>query len=63
VLHFWWVKAGKNLLAQPILFTTIVAALLLMRILSQKNRQQLVQLFSRRDVGAGAGAGLVKESK
>ena len=32
VLHFWWVKAGKNLLAQPILFATIVSMLLLFRI-------------------------------
>jgi len=32
VLHFWWMKAGKNLLAQPILFATIVSMLLLFRI-------------------------------
>jgi sulfoxide reductase heme-binding subunit YedZ len=51
VLHFWWVKAGKNLLAQPILFTTIVALLLLTRVLSEKNRQRLVQLWSRRSAG------------
>lgn len=43
VLHFWWVKAGKNLLTQPILFACIVAVLLLMRLLSQKNRQWLRQ--------------------
>ncbi|RXZ36243.1 sulfoxide reductase heme-binding subunit YedZ [Oxalobacteraceae bacterium CAVE-383] len=38
VLHFWWMKAGKNLLAQPILFTVIVAALLLFRVLFRKPR-------------------------
>jgi methionine sulfoxide reductase heme-binding subunit len=43
VLHFWWVKAGKNLLAQPILFASIVGVLLLTRLLSQKNRQKLRQ--------------------
>ncbi|MFJ9452112.1 sulfite oxidase heme-binding subunit YedZ [Herbaspirillum sp. NPDC101397] len=31
ILHFWWMKAGKNLLAQPILFATIVTILLLLR--------------------------------
>ncbi|WP_034302887.1 sulfite oxidase heme-binding subunit YedZ [Herbaspirillum sp. RV1423] len=31
ILHFWWMKAGKNLLAQPILFATIVSVLLLLR--------------------------------
>jgi len=31
ILHFWWMKAGKNLLAQPILFATIVTGLLLLR--------------------------------
>jgi sulfoxide reductase heme-binding subunit YedZ len=38
VLHFWWMKAGKNLLAQPILFTVIVAVLLLSRLLFRKQR-------------------------
>jgi sulfoxide reductase heme-binding subunit YedZ len=47
VLHFWWVKAGKNLLAQPILFAVIVGVLLLTRLLSHKNRQRLRQLFRR----------------
>jgi sulfoxide reductase heme-binding subunit YedZ len=32
VLHYWWMKAGKNDLAQPMLFTAIVATLLLMRV-------------------------------
>jgi methionine sulfoxide reductase heme-binding subunit len=32
ILHFWWMKAGKNDFAQPIIFGTIVALLLLMRV-------------------------------
>jgi sulfoxide reductase heme-binding subunit YedZ len=48
VLHFWWVKAGKNLLAQPILFAVIVGLLLLTRVLSQKNRQWLHQCLLKR---------------
>jgi len=32
ILHFWWMKAGKNDFAQPILFGLIVAALLMMRV-------------------------------
>jgi sulfoxide reductase heme-binding subunit YedZ len=32
VLHFWWMKAGKNDFAQPILFGVIVGVLLLMRV-------------------------------
>lgn len=32
ILHFWWMKAGKNDFAQPILFGSIVALLLLMRL-------------------------------
>jgi len=32
VLHFWWMKAGKNDLAQPMLFAGIVAVLLAMRV-------------------------------
>ncbi len=62
VLHFWWVKAGKNLLAQPILFSVIVGLLLLTRVLSEKNRQRLAQLWSRRSVG-NAGTTLMKEGK
>jgi sulfoxide reductase heme-binding subunit YedZ len=65
VLHFWWVKAGKNLLAQPILFTTIVALLLLTRVLSEKNRHRLAQLWSRRSAGNARNAKitLMKEGK
>ena len=32
ILHFWWMKAGKHDFAQPILFGTIVAVLLLARL-------------------------------
>lgn len=32
ILHFWWMKAGKHDFAQPILFGTIVALLLLLRV-------------------------------
>jgi sulfoxide reductase heme-binding subunit YedZ len=32
ILHFWWMKAGKNDFGQPILFGTIVGALLLSRL-------------------------------
>lgn len=65
VLHFWWVKAGKNLLAQPILFSAIVALLLLARVLSEKNRERLAQLWSRRGAGntEATGTVLMKEGK
>lgn len=32
ILHFWWMKAGKNDFSQPIIFGSIVAALLLVRV-------------------------------
>lgn len=32
ILHFWWMKAGKNDFAEPTLFGAIVALLLLMRL-------------------------------
>jgi len=32
ILHFWWMKAGKNDFAQPILFGIVVAVLLLARL-------------------------------
>ncbi len=32
VLHFWWHKAGKNALGEPMLYATIVGGLLLLRI-------------------------------
>jgi sulfoxide reductase heme-binding subunit YedZ len=40
VLHFWWMKAGKNLLEQPIIFSAIVAVLLLTRLIPRKTRRQ-----------------------
>lgn len=40
ILHFWWMKAGKNDFGQPTIFGLVVAALLLMRVYwkLQKNR-------------------------
>lgn len=32
ILHFWWMKAGKNDFQQPILFGCVVAILLLLRL-------------------------------
>lgn len=32
ILHFWWMKAGKNNFIEPIIFGSIVAALLLLRV-------------------------------
>lgn len=32
ILHFWWMKAGKNDFQEPIIFGTIVALLLAMRV-------------------------------
>ena len=32
ILHYWWMKAGKNDFSQPILFGLIVAGLLLLRL-------------------------------
>ena len=39
VLHFWWMKAAKHDLAQPILFTAIVALLLVMRLWWARKKQ------------------------
>lgn len=33
VLHYWWDKAGKNLIAQPVLFAVLVGVLLGLRLL------------------------------
>ncbi|MEG1056334.1 MAG: sulfoxide reductase heme-binding subunit YedZ, partial [Janthinobacterium sp.] len=38
ILHFWWMKAGKHNFAQPILFGSIVALLLLMRVVFAWNK-------------------------
>ena len=40
ILHFWWMKAGKNDFAEPILFGVIVAILLGVRIYWAKKRGQ-----------------------
>lgn len=32
ILHFWWMKAGKNDFAEPIIFGIVVAVLLLLRV-------------------------------
>lgn len=32
MLHFWWMRAGKNNFEEPIIFGTIVAVLLLLRV-------------------------------
>ncbi len=39
VLHFWWMKAAKHDLAQPILFMAIVALLLVMRLWWARKKQ------------------------
>ncbi len=36
VLHFWWMKAGKNDLAEPLLFAVIVAVLLVARLIYRR---------------------------
>lgn len=44
ILHFWWMRAGKNDFAEPILFGSIVAGLLLMRVywrMTQKRHQAM----------------------
>lgn len=40
ILHFWWMKAGKNDFAEPILFGTIVAVLLGLRVWWSRTRTQ-----------------------
>jgi sulfoxide reductase heme-binding subunit YedZ len=48
ILHYWWMKAGKNDFSQPILFGLIVAGLLLVR---------LYWRFAQRQGGAARAAG------
>jgi len=38
ILHFWWMKAGKNDFAQPILFGVIVAVLLGLRVVWSRSK-------------------------
>ncbi len=40
VLHYWWDKAGKNLIAQPLLFAVLVGLMLALRLLWRKGRAQ-----------------------
>lgn len=40
VLHFWWMKAAKNNLGQPVLFAVIVALLLGMRLFFNRAKVQ-----------------------
>ncbi|TWC64551.1 sulfite oxidase heme-binding subunit YedZ [Herbaspirillum sp. SJZ099] len=39
VLHYWWDKAGKNLIAQPLLFAVLVGALLALRLLWRQTKK------------------------
>jgi len=39
VLHYWWDKAGKNLIAQPLLFAVIVAVLLGLRLVWRQGKK------------------------
>ncbi len=48
ILHYWWMKAGKNDFSQPIVFGLIVAALLLARVYWH---------FSQRPAGSTRAAG------
>ncbi|MCO4855053.1 sulfoxide reductase heme-binding subunit YedZ [Herbaspirillum sp. WGmk3] len=37
VLHYWWDKAGKNLIAQPLLFAVLVGVMLALRLLWRRS--------------------------
>lgn len=47
ILHYWWMKAGKHDFEQPILFGTIVAVLLAMRVYWRAKREQQARLQKR----------------
>lgn len=36
VVHFWWMRAGKNDVGEPLLFAVIVAILLLARVITRR---------------------------
>ena len=38
VLHYWWDKAGKNLIAQPLLFAVLVGLMLALRLAWRRGR-------------------------
>lgn len=40
ILHYWWDKAGKNLISQPRLFASLLAALLLIRVIYWFKKRQ-----------------------
>lgn len=45
IVHFWWMKAGKHDFAQPILMGTIVAFLLLVRVVFRLRQKQAKNRF------------------
>jgi len=47
VLHFWWMKAAKNNLAQPTLFLVIVALLLGLRVYWSRTKTKASQATAR----------------
>ncbi|MFC5481365.1 sulfite oxidase heme-binding subunit YedZ [Massilia suwonensis] len=47
VLHFWWMKAAKNNLAQPTLFLVIVALLLGLRVYWSRTKAKTAQAAAR----------------
>eukprot|EP01133_Synstelium_polycarpum_P010424 gene10424-12141_t len=61
ILHFWWMKAGKHNFAQPILFGTIVALLLAMRVYFAWNKRaksaRAAAVTGTITGGGGTGAG------
>jgi methionine sulfoxide reductase heme-binding subunit len=50
IAHFWWMKAGKNDIAEPIVFGFIVADMLVMRLYwrTMQRRNQRMQALARR---------------
>ncbi|WP_150561183.1 protein-methionine-sulfoxide reductase heme-binding subunit MsrQ [Pandoraea bronchicola] len=44
ILHYWWMKAGKNDLAQPAIYAIVVAALLGARVIWALRRQRVQAL-------------------
>ena len=55
ILHFWWMKAGKHDFAQPILFGSIVAVLLLARVWRRSTQSRGQVREHKRDVPVTAG--------
>ena len=42
VLHYWWDKAGKNLIAQPLLFAVLVGVMLALRLLWRQAKKEKI---------------------